>query len=103
MYLKDDDLTRAFRKDRHGKGRLKLLSYVPNVNLMYLCEMTGTVQHIRKYMVPNTSQKMKFSIRDFFSKCDQIRSFLRIWSLILKKYLMENFIFLCSGSGSAQN
>ena len=36
---------------------------------------------------------MKFSIKDFFSKCDQIRSFLRIWSLMLKKSLMENFIF----------
>ena len=24
------------------------------------------------------AQKMKFSIKDFFSKCDQIRSFLRI-------------------------
>ena len=40
-----------------------------------------------------TAQKMKFSIKDFFSKCDQIRSFLRIWSHILKKSLMENFIF----------
>ena len=38
-------------------------------------------------------KKMKFSIKDFFSKCDQIRSFLRIWSHLLKKYLMENFIF----------
>ena len=38
---------------------------------------------------------MKFSIKDFFSKCDQIRSFLWIWSHILKKSLMENFI-LCS-------
>ena len=36
---------------------------------------------------------MKFSIKDFFSKCDQIHSFLRIWSRLLKKYLMENFIF----------
>ena len=36
---------------------------------------------------------MKFSIKDLFSKCDKIRSFLRIWSDILKKYLMENFIF----------
>ena len=35
---------------------------------------------------------MKFSIKDFFSKCDQIRSFLRIWSHLLKKSLMENFI-----------
>ena len=35
---------------------------------------------------------MKFSIKDFFSKCDQIRSFLRIWSHLLKKSLIENFI-----------
>ena len=36
---------------------------------------------------------MKFSIEDFSSKCDQIRSFVRIWSHLLKKSLMENFIF----------
>ena len=36
---------------------------------------------------------MKFSIKDFFSKCDQIRSFLRTWSHLLKKSLIENFIF----------
>ena len=39
------------------------------------------------------AQKMKFCITDFFSKCDQIRSFLRIWSHLLKKSVMENFIF----------
>ena len=36
---------------------------------------------------------MEFSIKDFFSKCDQIRRKLRIWSNLLKKSLMENFIF----------
>ena len=36
---------------------------------------------------------MKFSIKDFFSKCDQIRRKLRIWSQLLQKSLMENFIF----------
>ena len=37
---------------------------------------------------------MKFSIKDFFSKCDQIRiGERRIWSHLLKKSLMENFIF----------
>ena len=41
---------------------------------------------------PN-AQKMKFSIMDFFSKCDQVCSFLWIWSHFLKKSLMENFIF----------
>ena len=40
-----------------------------------------------------TEQKMKFSIKDFFSKCDQIRRKLPIWSHLLKKSLIENFIF----------
>ena len=43
--------------------------------------------------ITNTAQKMKFSIKDFFSKCNQIQSFLRIWSHLIKKSLMENFIF----------
>ena len=40
-----------------------------------------------------TGQKMKFSIKDFFSKCDQSHRNLRIWSDFLKKSLMESFIF----------
>ena len=46
--------------------------------------------------MPITAQKMKFSIKDFLSKCDQIRRKLRIWSHLLKKSLMENLVFLCS-------
>ena len=42
---------------------------------------------------PHTAQKMEFSIKDFLSKCDQIRRKLPIWSNLLKKLLMENFIF----------
>ena len=38
---------------------------------------------------------MKFSIKYFFIKCDQIRR-KRICALLLKKSLIENFIFLCS-------
>ena len=39
---------------------------------------------------------MKFSVKDLFSKCDQSRRKLRIWSHLLEKPLTENFIFLCS-------
>ena len=39
------------------------------------------------------AQKMMFFIRDFFSKCDQIRWKLQICSYLLKKSLIENFIF----------
>ena len=45
------------------------------------------------FSLEQTVQKMKFSIKDFLIKCDQIRSFLPIWSHLLKKSLMENFIF----------
>ena len=38
---------------------------------------------------------MKFSIKDFFSKCGLTCSFLQIWSNLLKKSLKDNFIF-CS-------
>ena len=41
----------------------------------------------------NTAEEMKFAIKDFFSKSDQIRSLLRIWSHLQKKFFMENFIF----------
>ena len=40
-----------------------------------------------------TAQEMKFSIKDFLSKYDQISRKLRICSHLLKKSLMENFIF----------
>ena len=36
---------------------------------------------------------MKFSIKNFFGKCEQIRSFVWTWSHLLKKSLIENFIF----------
>ena len=36
---------------------------------------------------------MKFSIKDFFSKYDQIRRKLWIWSHLPKKFLMVNVIF----------
>ena len=44
--------------------------------------------------VTSTAPKMKFSITDFFSKYDQIRRKLRIWSHLLKKSVTE--IFFCS-------
>ena len=42
---------------------------------------------------------MKFSIKDFYSKRDQIRRKLRIWSHLLQKSLMGNFIF-CAGENN---
>ena len=45
---------------------------------------------VRTFSFVNTSQKMKFSIKDFFSKCDQIQRTLQIWSHSLKEF---HFLF----------
>ena len=55
--------------------------------------MIYTKEPLGWYMIHCT--KMKFSIKKFFSKCDQIRRKLRIWSHLLKKFLTENFV-LCA-------
>ena len=53
------------------------------------------------YWVQDTAQKTKIFIIDLLSKCDQIRSFLRIWWHLLNKSLMKNFFFFfCSGKVS---
>ena len=60
---------------------------VNNRNIRTRCEICSVkVSNI-------TAQKMKFYIKDFFSKCDQIRRELRIWSHLSQKSFMENFIF----------
>ena len=50
------------------------------------------IRDLYMFLIP-LHKKMKFSIKNFFSKCDQIRRKLRIWSHLLKKSLTENFIF----------
>ena len=64
--------------------------------LLFQIQQGAMASHLNSVINSYTAQKMKFFIEDFFSKCDQIRSFLRIWSHLLKKSLMENFSFLCS-------
>ena len=68
------------------------ISVVSIVFGMY--ESSYRISHkIRLYALSLTAKKMRFSIKDFFSRLHQIRSFLRIWSHLLKKSLMENMIF----------
>ena len=57
----------------------------PNMDTFYAVLVTLDSYH--------TGQKMKFFIKDFFSKCDQLRRKLWAWSHLLKKSLMTEFIF----------
>ena len=83
--------------------RLGFFEFLKQVELTFTGERTNVSKNwleiellvvILKFSIRiNTAQKMKFSIKDFFSKCDQIRRKIRIWSHLLKKSLTENFIF----------
>ena len=57
-----------------------------------------------EYEMTTLQQKMRFSIKDFFSKGDQICRKPQIWSHLLKKPLMKNFIFMqCKTNKIHQN
>ena len=43
-------------------------------------------------LVANTAHKNEVFLNDFFSEYDQVSRKLRIWSHLLKKSLLENFI-----------
>ena len=41
-------------------------------NFLITCHVRGEINSCFRHMFVSTTQKMKFSIKDFFSKCDQI-------------------------------
>ena len=60
----------------------------------YYCLLIFRTTNVLKCILHCT--KIKFSISDISSKCDQICSFPRIWSNLLKKSLMKSFSVQCS-------
>ena len=83
-------------RDKIGTGQPRLCQRLPNtyfkIQVIYN-KVVYSIGVISKSVNQYTAHKMKFSIKDFFSKCDQIHRKLRIWSHLLKKSLMENFVF----------
>ena len=54
-----------------------------------MCSVLHHLQELFRY----TTQKMKFSIKDFFSKCDQIRSFRSLLGLNVLFKSSDGFCF----------
>ena len=64
--------------------------------LLYVHQYIAQARFWKYYLkCSNTAQKMKFSIMDFFSKCDQIHRKLRLWSHLLKKSLWPLSVLPC--------
>ena len=68
--------------------------YTEAVKCAALLKVTILSRHIFLiYSVMVTVQKMMFSIKDFFSKCDQNPQFPADLVTFTEEFLMENFIF----------
>ena len=91
----DNTLNKPANKFIKGKYNLSCAEQV--TSQLNEGKVTVTVSlnllQVKHCMLSATAQQMKFSIKDFFSKCDHIRRKLQIWSLLQKKSLMKNFIF----------
>ena len=85
-----------FSSSDFSSERILLWIYFPKDHFLF-CHFQKTMCHTFSYhlfyKLTLTAQKIKFFIKDFFSKCHLIRRKLRIWSRLLKKSLMKNFIF----------
>ena len=67
---------------------------VCSIKCVFLHSCASVVLYMDIWQFYNSLHKnLKFSIKYFFSKCDQIRRELRIWSHLLKRSIMEIFIF----------
>ena len=81
------------------KMMLDYFSHLLNLHQEIDLQMSNIYLHTVWFIAVDSSlntrycKKMKFSIKDFSCKCDLIRRKLRIWSHLLEKSLMENFIF----------
>ena len=69
------------------------LMFPGGIEVEYWLEIGLKLKKNAKKVEGSLHKKIKFSMKYFFSKCDQIRRKLQIWSYLLKKFFMENFIF----------
>ena len=72
---------------------MAFFKYLFKTSLSYQGVRLSGYDRKMNFIYINTAQKMKFSIKGSFSKCDQIHNKLRIRSHVLKKSFMENFMF----------
>ena len=103
MHLFEDESTVWWRHLQSSIFSMVLLLFRGNILSSPFCQRRcvyfktpiAAIHYINRngFTSRTTAQIMKFSIKNFFSNCDQIRSFLRVWSHLLKKSLMGNFIF----------
>ena len=82
------------KKGKKGSGCIVLSALFKSNLKSYSLISSGTINTFQIFRRNVNAQKMKFPIKHFFSKCDQIRSFLRKTSLFVQcvKYISPQTI-----------
>ena len=87
--MSEENISQEFRLKNVDETRNY---WIEEINQKKLMSNKHNIEHLLILIsTVTTAQKMKFSINDFFSKCDQICSFQRILLHLLKKSSTENF------------
>ena len=85
------------REESHYNLRYTSQFTIPLIRSVYNGkESTSNISTKMWKLVSPTTQKLKFSSEDFFSKCDQIRRKLRIWFTFTEEILNGKLYFLRS-------
>ena len=104
LYLSKDSLNLSLSLRVQSEWGKRQTRNTPNTDTFHAAHMFQVLsrwvsrsefQILIKKINDLTAQKKKFFIKEFFSKCDQIRRKLQIWSHVLKKSLMKNFFLQC--------
>ena len=85
------------REESHYNLRYTSQFTIPLIRSVYNGkESTSNISNKIRKLISPTTQKLKFSSEDFFSKCDQIHRKLRIWFTFTEEILNGKLYFLRS-------
>ena len=87
-------MTKKESQDVFSSLKNKRRSGFDNIHVNVVKPVYDLVKNSLMQIFIYTRQKMKFSIKDFFSKRDQFRSFQRIWSHLLKTSQWKTSFFV---------
>ena len=92
--LRLEPMLAKLNEDETNTKRWEITTYKCFLEFLEMCNFEPPGAGSETFFSKYTEQEMKFSIKYFFSKCDQIRRTVRGWSQLLKKSLMETSFFV---------
>ena len=84
---------RAVKNLKIARIFLKIVNKEAILFLLFITKLFSSSQYFIYLLAQISAQKMNFSVKSFFSKCEHVRIKLRTYSHLLNKSLTKNFTF----------